>query len=41
MKKIISDIPGKCILPNTIRALILFGEMHFLLVSEVFFFFMK
>ena len=33
-KKLLSDIPRKCILPNKIKALIIFGEMHFLLLSE-------
>ena len=46
MKKSFSDIDRKWILPNMIRAgtaLITFGKIHFLLISEndFFFFFMK
>ena len=34
MKKLLSDNPRKCILPNKIKALIILGEMHFLPISE-------
>ena len=33
-KKLFADIPRKCILLNMIRAVILFGKMHFFLISE-------
>ena len=34
MKNSFSDIGKKCISPNKIKALILFGKMHFLGISE-------